>query len=308
MNIDKDINFNMNPGDVGGLFPGSYNVIPVEPHELTADEYKAQLRNYELILVLMNRLASDGVDENYIIKAYQLVRDNHTSQKGKRRVPSDKGRELIITLYDTISQYRDDVVQTRDFGPYPSEAVYDLRCAMLDIIKMYDEYCAAIRDLIVPPMPQQTLSPLVPDATMTDAPTDLFPGNDVESVDTHMTAVQEKSKGRKKVEAHVNSDELSSYFNAIFKGLHGNPDFFSQLVAEIEKLTTPTDLGRVAYMIYNCNKYVVKRHSVFSEWMREFFKIVGVRCPKDVRENKYQPNRTFQNRFYFLPYNDQAHD
>ena len=48
MHIDEDINFNLNPGDVGGLFPGSYNVIPVEPHELTADEYKAQLRNYEL--------------------------------------------------------------------------------------------------------------------------------------------------------------------------------------------------------------------------------------------------------------------
>ena len=48
MHIDENINFNLNPGDVGGLFPGSYNVIPVEPHELTADEDKAQLRNYEL--------------------------------------------------------------------------------------------------------------------------------------------------------------------------------------------------------------------------------------------------------------------
>ena len=51
MHIDEDINFNLNPGDVGGLFHGNYNVIPVEPHELTADEYKAQLRNYELMLM-----------------------------------------------------------------------------------------------------------------------------------------------------------------------------------------------------------------------------------------------------------------
>ena len=56
----------MNPGDVGGLFPGSYNVIPVEPHELTVDECKAQLRNYELILDLMARLANDGVKKNEV--------------------------------------------------------------------------------------------------------------------------------------------------------------------------------------------------------------------------------------------------
>jgi len=178
MHIDENINFNLNPGDVGGAFPGSCYIIPVEPYELTADEIEAQLRNYKLILVLMDRLADDGVDENYIIQAYQLVRDNHTSQKGKRRVPSDKGRELIITLYDIIAQYRDDVMQTRDFGPYPSREVYDLRCAMVDIIRMYDEYCAAIRDLIVPPMPQQAPATLAPTALPTAIPNDSAVANE----------------------------------------------------------------------------------------------------------------------------------
>jgi hypothetical protein len=120
--------------------------------------------------------------------------------------------------------------------------------------------------------------------------------------------VQEKPKGRKKVEPHVDRDELATYFNALFKGLRGNPDYFSDLVKEVESLTSSTDLGRVAYLIYNSTEYVVKRHATFSEWMRAFFKIVDVRCPKDVRENKYKPNATFKNRFYFLPYNDQAHD
>ncbi len=178
MHIDEDIYFNLNPGDLNGLFPGCYNVVPVEPLELTADEYKAQLKNYKLILVLMNRLADDGVDENYIIKAYQLVRDNHTTLKGKRRVPSDKGRELIITLYDKIADYRDDVMQTRDFGPYPSQDVYELRCAMVDIIMMYDEYCAAIRNLIVPPMPQQAQQTLAPAASPTDIPKDSAAANE----------------------------------------------------------------------------------------------------------------------------------
>lgn len=53
----------------------------------------------------MDWLANDGVDVNCIIKAYQPVRDNHTTLKGKRPMPSDKGRELIITWYDTFAQW-----------------------------------------------------------------------------------------------------------------------------------------------------------------------------------------------------------
>ena len=155
MHIDEDINFNLNPSDDGESSSGGYYYIPLEqPFNLTTAEVVAQRRTLKLIPALMDRLANDGLDVNDIIKAYQLVRDNHTSQKGKRRVPSDKGRELIIALYDKIADYRDDVMQTSDYGPYPSEAVYDLRCAMVGIIYMYDEYCAAIRDLIVPRRPQ----------------------------------------------------------------------------------------------------------------------------------------------------------
>ena len=305
MHNDEDINSNLNPGDGGDGSPGGFYFFPAEQVDLTAAEVVARHRTMKLVPSLMDRLANDGVDMNYIIKAYHLVRDNHTSQKGKRRVLSDKGRELIITLYDKIADYRDDVMQTSDYGPYPSRVVYDFRCAMVDIIRMYDEYCAGIRDLIVPPMPQQAPTTLAPDASPTAVPTGDVSDDAAESV---VTAVQEKPKGRKKVEPHVDRDELGTYFNAIFKGLHGNPDYFSVLVAEIEKLTTPTDLARVANLIYNCNQFVVKRHTKFSDWMREFFKIIGVRCPKDLHENKYTPNATFKNRFYFLPYNDQARD
>ena len=305
MHNDEDINFNLNPGDGGDGSPGGYYFFPAGPVDLTAADMAAQHRTMKLVPSLMDRLANDGVDMNYIIKAYHLVRDNHTSQKGKRRVPSDKGRELIIALYDKIADYRDNVMQTSDYGPYPSQVVYDFRCAMVDIIRMYDEYCAGIRDLIVPPMPQQVPTTLAPDASPTAVPTGDVSDDAAESV---VTAVQEKPKGRKKVEPHVDRDELSTYFNAIFKGLRGNPDYFSELVKELESLTSSTDLGRVAYLIYNSTEYVVKRHATFSEWMRAFFKIVDVRCPKDVRENKYKPNATFKNRFYFLPYNDQAHD
>lgn len=85
--------------------------------------------------------------------------------------------------------------------------------------------------------------------------------------------MQGKSKGWKIVEPHVDRDELGTYFNAIFKGLRGNLDYFSKLVAEIGRLTTPTDLARVANMIYNWNRFVVKRHTKFYDWMREFIRL-----------------------------------
>jgi len=63
VHIDEDTYYNLNPGDVDGAFPGSYYVIPVEPYEQTAEEIEAQLRNHKLILVLMDRLADDGLDK-----------------------------------------------------------------------------------------------------------------------------------------------------------------------------------------------------------------------------------------------------
>ena len=282
-----------------------YFLAPGERVEVTAEELASQRRTPQLVKELVESLYRDKVDLKHFIQAYQLIQDNHITVNGARRVPSETGRQLIIKLYDTIEPYRSLLLETNDHGPYPAREVYDLRCAMVDIIRMYDEYCSAIRDMIVPNMPQQAPPTLAPDASPTAVPTGDVSDDAAESV---VTAVQEKPKGRKKVEPHVDRDELSTYFNAIFKGLRGNPDYFSELVKELESLTSSTDLGRVAYLIYNSTEYVVKRHATFSEWMRAFFKIVDVRCPKDVRENKYKPNATFKNRFYFLPYNDQAHD
>ena len=282
-----------------------YFLAPGERVEVTAEELASQRRTPQLVKELVESLYRDKVDLKHFIQAYQLIQDNHITVKGARRVPSDTGRQLIVKLYDTIEPYRSLLLETNDHGPYPAREVYDLRCAMVDIIKMYDKYCSAIRDMIVPNMPQQAPPTLAPAASSTAVPTGEVSDDAAESV---VTAVQEKPKGRKKVEPHVDRDELATYFNALFKGLRGNPDYFSDLVKEVESLTSSTDLGRVAYLIYNSTEYVVKRHATFSEWMRVFFKIVDVRCPKDVRENKYKPNATFKNRFYFLPYNDQAHD
>ena len=292
MHNDEDINLNLNPGDGGDGSPGGYYFFPAGPVDLTAADVAAQHRTMKLVPSLMDRLANDSVDMNYIIKAYQLVRDNHTTQKGKRRVPSDKGRELIIALYDKIADYRDDVMQTSDYGPYPSHTVYNLRCAMVDIIKMYDEYCAAIRDLIVPPTPQQ------PSTASSSGNMDL----ETKTSKSNATAKNDEAKGKKKEIFHIDNidvEELSGYFKAQFKGMGGHFDYFSRLVGDMKQLTTQREMGMLAVMIRRCS-YHIKKHKTFAGWFRAFCKIVGQPYPQDLRPNKYSPSELFQKRFYYL--------
>ena len=155
-----------------------YFLAPGERVEVTAEELASQRRTPQLVKELIESLYRDKVDFKHFIQAYQLIQDNHITVKGARRVPSDTGRQLIVKLYDTIELYRSLLLETNDHGPYPSREVYDLRCAMVDIIRMYDEYCAAIRDLIVPPMPQQAPATLAPTALPTAIPNDSAVANE----------------------------------------------------------------------------------------------------------------------------------
>ena len=155
-----------------------YFLAPGERVEVTAEELASQRRTPQLVKELIESLYRDKVDLKHFIQAYQLIQDNHITVKGARRVPSDTGRQLIVKLYDTIEPYRSLLLETNDHGPYPSREVYDLRCAMVDIIRMYDEYCAAIRDLIVPPMPQQAPATLAPTALPTAIPNDSAVANE----------------------------------------------------------------------------------------------------------------------------------
>lgn len=155
-----------------------YFLAPGERVEVTAEELASQRRTPQLVKELIESLYRDKVDLKHFIQAYQLILDNHITVKGARRVPSDTGRQLIVKLYDTIEPYRSLLLETNDHGPYPAREVYDLRCAMVDIIRMYDEYCAAIRDLIVPPMPQQAPATLAPTALPTAIPNDSAVANE----------------------------------------------------------------------------------------------------------------------------------
>ena len=271
---------------------GQYFLAPGERVEVTAEELASQRRTPQLVKELIESLYRDKVDLKHFIQAYQLILDNHITVKGARRVPSDTGRQLIIKLYDTIEIYRSLLLETSDHGPYPAREVYDLRCAMVDIIRMYDEYCVAIRDLIVPPTPQQ--SPTASSSVNVDLETKTSKSN--------ATAKNDEAKGKKKEIFHIDNidvEELSGYFKAQFKGIGGHFDYFSRLVGDMKQLTTQREMGMLAVMIRRCS-YHIKKHKTFAGWFRAFCKIVGQPYPQDLRPNKYSPSELFQKRFYYL--------
>ncbi len=225
----------------------------------------------ELSSQLREHFWDDGIEVPILMKSFHELKKEHCEIKEDRIVPTPQGVEQLRSLYDKISPYRGMVKELSEYDRIKYQFPDEMRYfydMARQIIDIYDN--------------------LSPDELAIDVP--------------------KKHGTKRKIDVHVDRDELATYFNALFKGLRGKPDFFSDLVKEVESLSSSTDLGRVAYLIYNSTEYVVKRHATFSEWMRAFFKIVNVRCPKDVRENKYKPNDTFKSRFYFLPYNDQAHD
>lgn len=233
------------------------------------DNYIEVVTFPELLEQLREHFWEDNIEVSAIIRSFYSFKREHCVTKDGRTVPTSAGIKEFESLYSIISPYRGMVAELSEFDSKKYQFPEELR-HFYDVASQIFE---------------------------------IYDG----MVDTDGAAPKKRGTKRQ-VKAHVNRDELGIYFNAVFKGLRGNPDYFSELVKEIESLTTPTDLGRVAYLIHNSNQYVIKRHTNFTEWIRTFFEIVGVRCPKDVRENKYKPNNTFQNRFYFLPYNDEAHE
>ena len=273
--------------------------------DIRSDQWWAKCRS-TMLSQIRQHFSDDDIDEKEMLRWFEEFQHKYCERRGHRLVPTPTGTMLVKLAYEDLAPYRGllETMSELENEVKKLPELYRIYEVISNVMDIYDNYCLDLDEILVPSASQAPPT-LPPAASSTAVLTGEVSDDAAESV---VTAVQEKPKGRKKVEPHVDRDELATYFNALFKGLRGNPDYFSDLVKEVESLTSSTDLGRVAYLIYNSTEYVVKRHATFSEWMRVFFKIVDVRCPKDVRENKYKPNATFKNRFYFLPYNDQAHD
>lgn len=76
MHIDDDINFNLNPGDVGDGSPVGYCFFPPERFDLTCAELSAQRRTLKLVPSLMNRLTNDIVDYSLMDKNTLIIWQN----------------------------------------------------------------------------------------------------------------------------------------------------------------------------------------------------------------------------------------
>lgn len=275
-----------------------YFLAPGERVEVTAEELASQRRTPQLVKELVENLYRDKVDLKHFIQAYQLIQDNHITVIGTRRVPSETGRQLIIKLYDTIEPYRSLLLETNDHGPYPAREVYVLRCAMVDIIRMYDEYCVAIRDLIVPPTPQQSPTP------SSSVNVDL----ETKTLKSNATAKNDEAKGKKKEIFHIDNidvEELSGYFKSQFRGMGGHFDYFSRLVEDMKQLTTQKEMGMLAVMIRR-SPYYIKKHATFASWLRAFCKIVNQPCPRDMHPNKYDPSELMRVNFSYLHYDNKV--
>lgn len=264
---------------------------PGESVDVTAEELKSQQRTLQLVEKLIEYLVRDKVDVKHLIQAYQLILDNHITVKGTRRVPSDTGLQLIIRLYDIIEPYRSLLLQTNDHGLYPTREIYDLRCAMYDIIKMYDKFCSNIRDVIVPPTPHQMPLTSAPDAPPTAAPTEPTPGDAGKGDSTADPSAPKKT---------VDLEELGSYFKADFRGYRGGDDIFSTMIEDAMKLPTQKELGMLAYLLYNSR--VLNRHKPrsFSKWIRTFFTLLGKTPPLDTHMNKYEPDEKILRIFAYV--------
>ena len=169
---------------------------------------------------------------------------------------------------------------------------------MVDIIRMYDEYCSAIRDLIVPPTPQQ--SPTASSSVNVDLETKTLKSN--------ATAKNDEAKGKKKEIFHIDNidvEELSGYFKSQFKGMGGHFDYFSRLVEDMKQLTTQKEMGMLAVMIRR-SPYYIKKHATFASWLRAFCKIVNQPCPRDMHPNKYDPSELMRVNFSYLHYDNKV--
>ena len=247
---------------------------------------------------LRSHLLQNGINNDILVILYQSILDNNMVRQGMRLVPSAEGLERIIDLYDEIESCRSIIMQVNETGPFRSEDDSLLYWVAYGIIKMYDDYCAGIRELIVPPTTQQS--------------TIASPSGNVDSVtktsESNVTTKTDKGNRKKKEVFHIDNidvDVLSDYFNKEFKGIGGHLDRFSRLVGDIKQLTLQKEMGMLAVMIRR-SPYHKKKHKTFAGWFRAFCKIVGQPHPKDLHPNKYSPSEQIRARFYYLHYDDKV--
>ena len=119
--------------------------------------------------------------------------------------------------------------------------------------------------------------------------------------EARLKSEEDKVESDKTTMAPIDEEELSRYFKAQFKGIGHGENYIPALVRELEiiRRSKPTNVGRAASMIYD-SRHMTKRPTKFSDWMRNFYKILDVPLPADLAQTRYKPTEEIRNRLYFL--------
>ena len=119
--------------------------------------------------------------------------------------------------------------------------------------------------------------------------------------EARLKSEEDKVESDKTAMAPIDEEELSRYFKAQFKGIGHGENYIPALVRELEiiRRSKPTNVGRAASMIYD-SRHMTKRPTKFSDWMRNFYKILDVPLPADLAQTRYKPTEEIRNRLYFL--------
>ena len=119
--------------------------------------------------------------------------------------------------------------------------------------------------------------------------------------EARLKSEEDKVESDKTTMAPIDVEELSRYFKAQFKGIGHGENYIPALVRELEiiRRSKPTNVGRAASMIYD-SRHMTKRPTKFSDWMRNFYKILDVPLPADLAQTRYKPTEEIRNRLYFL--------
>lgn len=96
----------------------------------------------------------------------------------------------------------------------------------------------------------------------------------------------------------INIKKLKSYFNAQFKGMGNNENYFeNNLIPDLEVKLSNRQIATIALIIYESKKMINKPNS-FDSWYTEFCSIMGT------ERKKYKPSsltpQPMRNKFYYL--------
>lgn len=221
----------------------------------------------KLVDKFLKSFTKKNIDNSYIIQYYWLIKYDYSRRQGGLYVPTLEGKKLLIQLFDKIKSYREMIYSMNDHGPYPSFEFFRLRCYMRNVFEMYDKYCSCVRTLIMQEESSQPLKHTLPTT---------------------------------KAQLNINQEKLGNFFNAKFKGAGKNIDYFDTLINDLAVLDKPKDYAMVAHMIFHSDFFVMPKKLSFAGWLRKFFEIIGIECPKDTRMSKYVPSQKVKSYFRYL--------